>query len=224
MSRSGNVWTVLFCILFAGYSSGQIAPEEVQALHDKLFTPGKRMSFLRLPEIVRHLDIQRGSHVADIGCGPGELTVLIAYLVERQGRVYAEDIDPKALAKTAERVAKEGLQNVQTVLGAPDDPRLPPASLDAALILNTYHELKNPSKMLTRLSKALKPGGRLVVIDIMPSSKGGTREEQQTTHALAPSHAESDLRKAGFYVLVRDDSFTEVPLTTSRYWLIAARR
>ena len=145
-------------------------------------------------------------------------------LVDTAGRVYAEDIDPKALAKTTEWAAREGLQNVETVLGAPDDPRLPAASLDAAVILNTHHEFENPDAIFSRLSISLKPGGRLVVIDIMPSSTQDTRKEQQITHALAPSHAESDLRKAGFHILVRDDSFTDVPLTTSRYWLIVASR
>ena len=172
MQRVVNVWAVLLCLLVAGDSSGRIASEEVQALHDKLFPPGKRMSFLKLPDIVRHLDIQKGSHVADIGCGPGGLTVLLGHLVGGEGRVYAEDIDPKALAKTTEWAAKERLQNVQTVLGAPDDPRLPAASLDAALILNTYHEFEKPRAILSRLSVALKPGGRLVVIDDVPPPWG----------------------------------------------------
>jgi hypothetical protein len=92
--------------------------------------------------------------------------------VGANGIVYAEDIQPQMLESTMRRVAREGLGNVRRVLGAAEDPRLPARSLDAVLIVDTYHELDNPDAMLRNISTSLKPQGRVGVVDFKRDGLG----------------------------------------------------
>ena len=114
---------------------------------------------------VRLLRIERGSTVADIGAGSGYFTVRLARAVGAAGRVYATDIQQGMLDLLQKNVAREDLTNVIPVLGTVDDPRLPPASLDLALMVDVYHEFSQPQAMLQKIREALKPGGRLALIE-----------------------------------------------------------
>ena len=89
------------------------------------------------------LGIADGSTVADLGAGGGWFTIRLARRVGPNGLVYAEDIQTQMLEATSRRVAREGLQNVTTVLGTPSDPRLPDGKLDAVLIVDAYHEMED---------------------------------------------------------------------------------
>ena len=111
------------------------------------------------------IGVEKGSTVADIGAGSGYFTVRLSALVGPTGRVYANDIQQGMLDITQRRLDKAKISNVTLVLGAPDDPRLPPASLDLALLVDVYHEFLAPQAMLQRLHAALKPGGRLVLLE-----------------------------------------------------------
>ncbi len=114
---------------------------------------------------VRLLGIKKGWRVADIGAGSGYFTVRMAKAVGDTGRVYANDIQPGMLELLTQNVARAKLANVTPVLGAIDDPRLPAASLDLALMVDVYHEFSQPQAMLRKLREALKPGGRLVLLE-----------------------------------------------------------
>src|SRR5688572_8047090 len=114
---------------------------------------------------MRLLRIQRGSSVADLGAGSGYFTIRLAKAVGTAGKVYAVDIQQGMLDLLQRAVAKERLTNVIPVLGAPDDPRLPAESLDLVLMVDVYHELASPQVTLGHLKRALKPGGRLVLIE-----------------------------------------------------------
>jgi ubiquinone/menaquinone biosynthesis C-methylase UbiE len=110
-----------------------------------------------------------GSKVADIGAGEGFFTTRLAKVVGPAGRVFAVDIDDKyAIPKLKELVEKQSLTNVAIIHNKPDDPELPLRSLDAALMVNTYHEVEPYHEMLAHIRDSLKPGGRLVVVDNMP--------------------------------------------------------
>ena len=114
---------------------------------------------------MRLLRIQRGSSVADLGAGSGYFTVRLARAVGNTGKVYAVDIQQGMLDLLQRAVAKERLTNVIPVLGAPDDPRLPAESLDLVLMVDVYHELAAPQVTLGHVRRALKPGGRLALIE-----------------------------------------------------------
>jgi ubiquinone/menaquinone biosynthesis C-methylase UbiE len=114
---------------------------------------------------IRLLRIQKGSTIADVGAGSGNITIRLARAVGPMGKVYAIDIQPGMLEILQKNVARAKLPNVVPVLGALDDPRLPAESIDLAIMVDVYHEFSEPQKMLQRLREALKPGGRLVLLE-----------------------------------------------------------
>jgi SAM-dependent methyltransferase len=106
-----------------------------------------------------------GMTVADVGAGSGYFTVRLASRVGPKGRVYANDLQPEMLRMLAARLARERISNVTLVQGAVDDPRLASSSLDLILLVDVYHEFAEPQKMLRAMRSALKPGGRLVLLE-----------------------------------------------------------
>jgi SAM-dependent methyltransferase len=127
-------------------------------------SPGrdKRLQINRVMDI---LDITPGKTVADIGAGSGWFTVRAARRVTETGIVYAVDINPEATRYIDVRVKKENLHNVKTILSKSDDPELPPAKIDAVLLLKTYHEVANPVAFLRNLRPSLRPGAKVGIID-----------------------------------------------------------
>jgi ubiquinone/menaquinone biosynthesis C-methylase UbiE len=111
------------------------------------------------------LDLAPGLVVADVGAGSGYMTVRMAQRVGAEGRVYATDIQPEMIELLEERLADERIANVVPVLGLVDDPKLPDSAIDLELLVDVYHELSEPQKMLRGLRRALKPGGRLVLLE-----------------------------------------------------------
>jgi ubiquinone/menaquinone biosynthesis C-methylase UbiE len=111
------------------------------------------------------IKLVKGSTVADVGAGSGYMTVKMAKRVGPTGKVYANDIQPEMLALLRQRLAKEKIANVETVLGTIDDPKLPAGAVDLILMVDVYHEFSEPQKMLQRMHEALKPGGRLVLLE-----------------------------------------------------------
>ena len=103
--------------------------------------------------------------MADIGAGSGWFTVRAAKRVGASGEVYAVDINPEAISHIEERARKEQLPNVKAILSKPDDPLLPPNSVDAVLLLKTYHEVAHPVELLQNLRPALRAGAKIGVID-----------------------------------------------------------
>ena len=114
---------------------------------------------------VRALQLRRGMVVADVGAGSGYYTVRLARAVGREGRVGATDLQPGMLDLIKRKVERERLENVTLVQGASDDPRLPDATFDRILLVDVYHELAEPQAFVRRLKAALKPEGRLVLIE-----------------------------------------------------------
>jgi protein-L-isoaspartate O-methyltransferase len=116
-------------------------------------------------EVMRLAEIRPGMSVADIGAGEGYYTVRLSPLVGRRGRVLAEDIVPQTRDKLAQRVQREGLDNVAVKLGRPADPMLPRGSFDRILLVHMYHEVTEPYEFLWNLREGLKPDGLVVVVD-----------------------------------------------------------
>ena len=149
------------------------------------------------------MKIVQGSTVADIGAGSGYFTERLSRLVGPAGRVFATDIQQGMLDLLQKRLERERLGNVTLVLGEPDDPKLPSAALDLALMVDVYHELSAPQTVLGRIRAALKPGGRLVLIEY----KG-----EDPTIPIIPSHkmtvaqAKLEVESEGFVLTTADSS------------------
>jgi ubiquinone/menaquinone biosynthesis C-methylase UbiE len=109
--------------------------------------------------------LKKGDVVADIGAGVGYFTWRMAERVGPEGLVYASDIQPGMLAQLKKNVAARGLTNVVPVLGTDVDPKLPAGKLDLALLVDVYHEFSQPQKMLARIREALKPSGRMILLE-----------------------------------------------------------
>ena len=127
-------------------------------------SPGRDQR-LQINRVMDALGITAGKNVADIGAGSGWFTVRAAKRVGRDGLVYAVDINPEAVRHISERAEKEKLPNVKTILSKPDDPLLPRDSVDAVLLLKTYHEVARPVELLRNLRAALRVGAKVGIID-----------------------------------------------------------
>jgi ubiquinone/menaquinone biosynthesis C-methylase UbiE len=111
------------------------------------------------------MKVRPGMTVADIGTGTGYMLPFLSAAVAAKGHVYGEDIAPDFLDRARARVSGDKLTNVKLILGNTTDPKLPPHSLDIALVLDVYHHFDYPGKMLANIGHALKPGAHLVIVD-----------------------------------------------------------
>jgi predicted methyltransferase len=126
-------------------------------------------------QLIRGLGIRKGMAVADIGAGSGYHTLRLSPAVGPTGTVYAEDIVEDYLAGLRREAERRKLKNIKIVVGKPDDPKLAPGSVDRVILVHMYHEIANPYGLLWRLAPALKPGGRVGVIDLdRPTERHGT--------------------------------------------------
>ena len=123
---------------------------------------------LEMPELAKLFELKPGMTVADVGAGFGAWTVRFARVVGPSGRVFATDIGEAQLAALRDAVKREGLTNVTVSAGAVDSTNLPAQCCDAILIRDAYHHLTQPAAIVKSLAAALKPGGRLAVIDFPP--------------------------------------------------------
>ena len=141
------------------------------------------------------ISIAKGATVADVGAGSGYMTVRMAERVGPAGRVYATDIQPQMLAMLRERLDKERIGNVTLVQGAVDDPRLPPASIDLILMVDVYHEFSQPQQMLRGMLAALKPGGRMVLLEY---KKEDPSIPIRLDHKMTVAEAKLEVEAEGF--------------------------
>jgi SAM-dependent methyltransferase len=116
-------------------------------------------------QVVRWLGIGPAMTIADIGAGSGYYTVRLSPIVGPNGRVIAEDVRADYLQGLRQRVRDLGLRNIIIGLGEPHDPRLPSGSIDVAILVHAYHEIAQPYALLYNLVPALKPGGRVGIVD-----------------------------------------------------------
>ena len=176
--------------------------------------------------VVEALHLQPGQTAADVGCGDGSYTIPLGRFLGPSGKLYAEDIDGPGLFKLKENLSKAGLQNVEVIKGADDDPKLPVNRLDAALIVNAYHEMTAHEAILRHVRDALKPGGTFVLMEgIWENREAQSRDEQIKHHELAPRFAKQEVESAGFEIVEVHDPFLERPPDEdgkSRWWVIIA--
>ncbi len=143
------------------------------------------------------LDLSPDDTIADIGAGSGYYTFRIAPLVPR-GSVVAVDIQPEMLEFLRGKAADLAVTNVRPHLGTIEDLKLPAASLDAALMVDAYHEFSHPAEMLASLKVALKPGGRIFLLEFRGEDP---RVPIKPLHKMTEAQARLEFEGAGFRFL-----------------------
>jgi predicted methyltransferase len=172
----------------------------------------------RMSDIFAALGVRPGAVIADVGAGQGFYTFRLAKAVGDTGRVLAVDVDGARVRTLRDRAAADGFGQVEVIEGRADDPRLPPGTLDGALIVNAYHEMTEHAAMLAHIRTALKPGGRLVIVEpISEARRSDARAEQTRRHEIAPAFVQEDARAAGFDVVALEDPFSTWHNT---YWML----
>jgi SAM-dependent methyltransferase len=158
----------------------------------------ERPERVREEEPERALDALRlrpGQVVADVGAGSGYFTVRLARRVAPGGRVHATDVQPQMLARLRDRLTRERIDNVDLVLSAADDPRLPGGAIDLVLMVDVYHELAQPQAILRKLRHSLKADGRLVLIEYRKEDPSVPIRDE---HKLSVAEARLELEAEGF--------------------------
>lgn len=119
-------------------------------------------------KLLKLLDVKAGQVIADVGAGSGYHAVRLAKLVGETGKVYAVDIQQEMLDIITARASKDKISNIETILGIETDPKLPREKIDMILMVDVYHEFSHPYEMMETMVAALKPGGRIVLVEFKP--------------------------------------------------------
>jgi SAM-dependent methyltransferase len=161
-----------------------------------IFESPDRDQKLQINRVMDLLRIGEGSVVADLGAGSGWFSVRAARRVGERGKVFAIEINPEYVRHIEKRAAAESLANIRVVLAKEDDPLLPDRSVDAVLLLKTYHELAQPIRVLKRLREAMRPGARLGIID---------RDADPEDHGIGRQTVIDEANRAGFSLIEEYD-------------------
>jgi ubiquinone/menaquinone biosynthesis C-methylase UbiE len=165
----------------------------------------KRHNAYQPPDkVMDAIGVEPGMVVGEIGAGRGRYAVHLARRVGETGKIYANDIDEHSLAYLKRRSKRDGINNIETVLGKVADPRFPPSQLDIAFIINTYHHFNEPVAIMKNTVPALKPGGILAIVEHDPEKMGPGYERSTTSKEVLIKQA----KEAG-YELVNVGTFLE---------------
>ena len=203
---------ILVGILLSILSASPYSQSQQQGGHPGRLFPPSDLGLLDAPDrdlwqrpdqIMDAMGIADASVVGDIGAGSGWFTIRLARRVGPRGLVYAEDVQKEMINAILRRVGREGFNNVQARLGLKNDPRLPASSLDAVLMVDAYHEVEDRVSMLSNLAKALKPAGRLGIVDFRLDGTGPGPDPEER---VSPDVVVNDATKAGLR-LIRQEPF-----------------
>jgi SAM-dependent methyltransferase len=160
--------------------------------------------------LVEALGLEAGMRVADVGAGDGEWSERLAREVGPTGHVYATEIEGHDVEEIRDRMRRSGLENVTAVLGTTTDTGLPEACCDAILLRMVYHHFTDPAPMRASLRRALRPGARLVVIDLQPDNGWGELPgvPDRGGHGIRDEDLISEMTSDGFEVVARYDDWS----------------
>ena len=166
-----------------------------------------RAAWQKPDQIMDALGIADGSTVADIGAGAGWFTIQLARRIGPNGTVYGQDVQRQMLEAIRRRVSREGLRNVRARLGTATDPNLPERAIDAILVVDVYPEVEVDDRItfLRNLARALKPNGRIGVVNYKPGQGGPGPAAPAEGVRVESTAVEADARAAGLRVLARQD-------------------
>jgi SAM-dependent methyltransferase len=184
-------------------AEGQQPPQLFPPVDLGLLERPDRVLWQKPDQIMDAVNVADASTVADVGAGAGWFTIRLAQRVGPKGHVYAQDLQRLMLDAIKRRVQREGLQNVETRLAVGTDPSLPAKALDAILMVDAYQEVENRVVYLRNLAKALKPTGRIGIVNWKPGRGGPGPEEPN--QRVERSVVEADAKAAGLRVLAHED-------------------
>jgi ubiquinone/menaquinone biosynthesis C-methylase UbiE len=170
--------------------------------------------------VVKALDLRPGTIVAELGAGDGGLTVLIARIVGDTGRVFSNEVNSDRVQQISRAVESAGLKNVTVVTGQANDGNLPEQCCDAVFMRDVYHHFANPEAMNASIMKAMKPGGKLAVLDFGPppgsESPRPEGRDEDGHHGITPATLERELKAVGFEILSTEEYGFRSSLTIAR--------
>lgn len=192
--RLGGVPALLLALSACGAAPAPADPfpdagrDVAPIVSDAFSTEDARDRVGEFEAVVAAAGVREGMWVADIGAGEGYYTVRLSPLVGAEGRVLGQDIVPEVRDRLAERVQREGLDNVAVSLGLPENPKLPAATFDRIFLVHMYHEVTEPYAFLWHLVAGLKPGGEVIVVDA---------DRPVKRHGIPPSQLKCELERVG---------------------------
>ena len=198
-----------FWIISSVFMVGSSVAQSPHAMHHgfsgaeqwaKLFDDPKRDASQKPREVIEALALKPDAVIADIGAGTGYFAVRFARTVP-EGRVYGVDIEPDMVKYLTERAQREGLKNLTAVTGTPTDPRVPERA-DLIVMVNVFHLIADRERYFRNLIDALKPGGRIAIIDHSMDAREGPPRSAR----VAPGRVKAELKSAG-YALVQEYGF-----------------
>ena len=212
--RKEMIRTSLFPALFLALSymflSSAPVPAQTHQTHQHSFRGAekwaqefddpKRDAWQKPHEVILALALKPDAVIADIGSGTGYFSVRFAHMVA-EGRVYGVDIEPDMVKYLSERAKRDGLKNLISLAGAPDDPRLP-EKVDLIIMVDVFHHIENRDRYFRRLHDSLKTGGRIAIIDFRMDSPHGPPKSAR----LTPEDVKAELNGAG-YALMQEHTF-----------------
>jgi len=202
-----SISVAALCAVTAILPARAIAFQDVQPLTGRKIAPtmsadgadwlerGERESEEHPNQALDALHLQPGMVVADVGAGTGFMSLKMARRVGPSGKVYAEDIQPEMLRLLRQNASKAKVANVETVLGTQTDPKLPAGQLDLILLVDVYHEFSQPQQMLRKMREALKPDGRLVLLEYRKEDPSVPIKPE---HKMSVQEVKTELEAEGF--------------------------
>ncbi len=178
-----------------------------------------------VPRVLEALAFTPDSRIADVGSHQGYMTVKLAEQMNSEGKVYAVDVDQWKLDRLKKILNERKLADrVKVIKGDYDDPKLPVGSLDAVLIMDTYHEMDDYKDILKHVKRSLNATGRLVLIEpIAEEREKWSRKRQEDKHEIAIRYVCDDLKQAGFSIIKEENPFLDRKEEKGdRLWMIIA--
>lgn len=196
------------------------APSIDSKLDKQLEEERKRDQWQEPQRVIGQLALFRGARVADVGAGRGYFTARLSAAVGSDGTVYAVEVDKADLSFLRERVDAQQLSNVRVIEGKQDSPELPAAELDAVLIFNAYHEMRQYKEMLKAVHVALRPGGVLLIGESRPRRSYSSRSDEAGGHVLSESYVRAETAEAGFAFLRQAPDLSDPSSNRGVYYLL----
>ena len=160
-----------------------------------------RDAWMKVSTLMELLNVSENDHVADVGCHEGYFSFHLSEKVGDGGKVYAVDVADYRIDALKQHIEDKGVTNIEAILGDFDNPKLPEDTLDAVIIMDTYHEMESYETIISHIKKALKPDGKLLVLEKLKKHKRGkSRKEQVAAHTLSSKYVKEELKAAGFEI------------------------
>jgi len=197
-----------------------VAEQAIRTLRVLRDVERERDTWQRPDDVLRELGLRPGMNVVDLGSGAGYFALKLAPRVT-PGQVLAVDLRRESLAFLWIRAILSGYGNLHTIRGDVDAPHLPAIPVDAVLIVNTFHELTGANAILDALSRSMRAGAPLVIVDRAPRTTG---DGPAADHEISGDAAERIVKESGFDLVRRDDRFIDRRGDTDVWWLMTFRR